>query len=149
MKNILISSCLLGENVRYDGGNCLITHSLLNKLEKKFNLISVCPELLAGMGVPRAPIEIKNNEIINEQGKKLTHLFDPVKDHIDALVKDKKIKIAVLKEFSPSCGSHQIYDGSFSGQIIDGEGIISKYLKELGVTVYSEKNLSKLLSSLD
>ncbi len=84
MNNILISSCLLGENVRYDGGNCLIAYSDLKQLKANYHLVSICPELLAGLGVPRLPIEIHKNDIINQKGEKLTNLFCPVKKQVES-----------------------------------------------------------------
>ncbi len=146
MKKILISKCLLGENVRYDGGNCLLRSDQIARLKSKYNIIAVCPEVMAGMGIPRDPIEISNGKIVDKNGNDYSSEFVKVCDDIKKLVASENISLALLKEFSPSCGSSKIYDGSFSGKIIFGEGIITKALKETGVIVYSEKQIDELLN---
>lgn len=145
MKTLLISKCLLGENVRYDGGNCHLGAKVLQDLEKKYNLIPLCPELLAGLGVPRNPIELRKGKIFNEQGNDLTPLFFPVLDDLKNLVKKHQIEFALLKEDSPSCGVKRVYSGNFDGEKIDGQGLITSYLRDLGVIVCSELNVEKLL----
>jgi uncharacterized protein YbbK (DUF523 family) len=145
MKSLLISKCLFGENVRYDGGNCLLRGDYIARLKNKFNLVFICPEVMAGMSVPREPIENINGTIVDKAGNDYTESFDPVKKEIFNLVKKNNITLALLKEFSPSCGSSKIYDGHFSGEVIDGEGIIAKQLRAYGVEVYSELQIEILL----
>jgi uncharacterized protein YbbK (DUF523 family) len=100
---------------------------------------------MAGMSVPREPIEYLNDRIIDKAGNDLTESFDVVKEEISKLVQKHNIEYALLKDFSPSCGSTKIYDGSFTGKTIEGDGIISKALKSSGVKVFSEKNIESLL----
>jgi uncharacterized protein YbbK (DUF523 family) len=145
MESLLISKCLFGENVRYDGGNCLLRGDYIARLKHRYNLVFICPEIMAGMSVPREPIEFLNDRIIDKAGNDLTESFDMVKEEISKLVQKHNIKYALLKDFSPSCGSTEIYDGSFTGKTIKGDGIISRALKSSGVKVFSEKNIESLL----
>ena len=138
---VLISRCLVGENVRYDGGNCLISSKTLIELKSEFNLELICPEVLAGMPIPRKPIEFVEGKIIRNDGVDLTKDFEPVFKYLNELISSKNIKYAILKEESPSCGSQRIYDGTFSGNKVKGEGIVTQFLKRLGVKVFSEENI--------
>ncbi len=144
-KNLLISKCLLGENVRFDGGHCKLDLSLVENLQKHFHLKALCPEVMSGMSIPRDPIEIRDGRIIDKSNTDLTSLFEPVKAIIKDMVESENITIALLKEDSPSCGVHSIYDGSFSGTKISGEGLITIYLRSLGVKVYSEYEVKNLI----
>lgn len=134
---------MIGENVRYDGSNCLI--SQLNELKEKFDLVPVCPELLAGLGVPREPIERVGDEIVTKSGFKITSSFNPAIQTIEKMIKENKIEVAVMKENSPSCGVHKVYDGSFSGVKINGSGLITEKLRSLGLKVYSDQEIHLLL----
>jgi len=145
MKSLLVSHCLFGENVRYDGGNCQVRADYLARLKHKYNLIFICPEVMAGMSVPRAPIELKDGQVIDQQGNDLTTQFDRVKDHLKQLVQDNQIEIALLKDHSPSCGPRMVYDGSFSGLLIPGQGHIASFLANLGIKLYSESQVEELL----
>lgn len=146
MKPLLISKCLLGENVRYDGGNCLIQGEKLQAIKEKFKLFPICPEVMANMSIPRGPIEILRGKIINKKNDDLTDLFIPVKHSLSELIKMNRIKFALLKEFSPSCGVSQIHNGHFDGGTIEGKGLITSYLLTLGVNVYSENDIAELLA---
>ena len=148
MKSILVSKCLLGDNVRYDGGHCKLRQDHLSRLKSKFEIIPICPEVMAGLGTPRDPIELKNSLVIDKKGNDKTELFRPVKKTLEELIKDKQIKFALLKEFSPSCGSKKIYDGSFDGKIINGEGVITSFLLSLGLKIYSEEEIDILLKTI-
>lgn len=142
---VLISRCLLGDKVRYDGGHCKQEDSLIDRLKDKYELISICPEVMAGMSTPRDPIELANGRVINSTGDDLTAQFTPVFEKLKSLIFERKISKAILKEFSPSCGSQKIYDGSFSGKIIDGQGIITAFLRENNINVVSEQEISQIL----
>ncbi|MAX65586.1 MAG: DUF523 domain-containing protein [Bacteriovoracaceae bacterium] len=148
MKPLLISHCLLGEKVRYDGGHCLLATSVIKRLKREYELIPVCPEVMAGLSVPRLPIEIVDGRIRTKDFEDLTDLFIPVKKRIKKIVETHKIQRALLKERSPSCGSRYIYDGHFSGNLVAGEGIICTFLKELNVEVFSENEVDQLMGNL-
>lgn len=143
MDNILVSSCLLGKNTKYNGSNNYI--STIELLKMKYNIIEVCPEVLGGLLIPRSPAEIINNKVINKDGIDVTSNYIKGANKALNLALKYNCKIAVLKEKSPSCGVFKIYDGSFSKILIDGMGITTKLLKEKGIKVYSEFELEQLL----
>ena len=143
MEYLLISSCLLGNNVKYNGKNNYIKEVEL--LKNKYNLIVICPEIMGGLPIPRIPSEVLNDKVINKEGIDVTSNFIKGKDEAIKLVKKYNIKKALLKEGSPSCGSKYIYDGTFSGKKIEGYGITTKALKELGLDIYNENEIEKLL----
>jgi uncharacterized protein YbbK (DUF523 family) len=136
---ILCSACLLGVNCRYDGKNKL--NKKIIELAKKKILIPVCPEQLGGLPTPREPAEQKGKKIITKSGKDVTKYFKRGAKEILKIVKLFKIKKAILKQKSPSCGCGKIYDGTFSGKIIKGDGVLTVLLKKNGIEVMSEENL--------
>ena len=146
MSKILISACLLGKKVRYDGGDCLQDHPKLKEWIKDNRIVSVCPEVAGGLSTPRPPAEIQASRLVlTNQGKDVTNEFKAGAEHALALVKKYGIKVAILKARSPSCGSSKIYDGSFSKTIVDGDGVTTKLLKEHGVQVFSEEQIDEAL----
>lgn len=146
-ENILISKCLLGYNVRFDARIISNKHiyDLLNELKTRYNLIPICPEVEGGLQVPRDPSEIKDNKVINIKGKDVTSYF--IKGAEFTLMQGKlhHVKLAILKDKSPSCGVNKIYDGNFSKNVIDGQGITAKLLKENGIKIISENEIADLL----
>lgn len=143
MEKILISACLVGENCKYNGGNNL--NPQIDTLLEKYDLIPFCPEMEGGLPTPRNPSEVKGESVFMDNGKDVTENFFKGAKKALMLCLFLKIKIAVLKERSPSCGTHQIHDGSFSNKLIDGMGVTAKMLKENGIAVYSEDEIDKLL----
>ena len=143
MEKILISACLVGENCKYNGGNNL--NPKIEALLDKYDLIPFCPEVEGGLDIPRNPSEIKGESVFMDNGRDVTENFLKGAKKALMLALYLKIKIAVLKERSPSCGTHQVHDGSFSNKLIDGMGITAKMLKENGIAVYSEDEIDKLL----
>lgn len=150
---ILVSSCLAGLEVRYNG-----THSLDNmiwKLIEENKAISVCPELLGGFSIPREPAEIVGGngddvldgkaKVIEKSGRDVTVLY--IKGAYATLKTAKEVKatIVVLKEYSPSCGSSMIYNGEFKGEKIIGNGVTTALLKRNGLQVISEEQFSDKL----
>jgi len=133
----LVSACLIGIKCRYDG------KSNLNKkclgLFKKGKLIPVCPEQLGGLQTPREKSEIqKNGKILTKSGKDVTKNFIKGARKTLKLVKLLEIKEAMLKSKSPSCGCGKIYDGTFSGRLIKGNGVTAALLKKNKIKVYTE-----------
>ena len=144
MEKIIVSACLLGDRVRYDGhGNYT---PLVKELQQKYEIIVICPEVNGGLSIPRVPSEIQGNKVINQKGKDVTKYFDKGVNYVLSVVKYFNIKKAVLKEISPSCGVHNIYDGSFKGKVIEGQGWLTRKLLELGVEVYNENEIEELLN---
>ena len=143
MEKILISACLVGDNCKYNGGNNL--NPQIEALLEKYELIPFCPEVEGGLPIPRNPSEIKGDRVVMNNDKDVTREYELGARKALMLCLYLKIKIAVLKERSPSCGTHQIHDGSFSNKLIDGMGVTARLLKENGIKVYSEEEMSQLL----
>ena len=142
-EKLLISSCLLGTNVKYNGKNNYVEG--IYKLKDLYDLVIVCPEVMGGLSIPRIPSEIINDEVINKEKINVTKEFNKGKDIVLDLVKKYDIKKALLKDGSPSCGSTYIYDGTFTGKRIKSLGITSRFLKELNIKIYTENNWMELL----
>ena len=135
----IVSACLCGEKVRYDGETKTIEK--VKKLIDEGKAIMVCPEVDGGLPVPRKPCEIQNDKVINCLGEDKTSDFENGAEKTLQLCKKYNIRKAILKEKSPSCGSNFIYDGTFSGTLIPGQGITSKLLRENGIEVISDEEL--------
>jgi len=145
MNKILVSACLLGEKLRYDGTGQRLTHKVITKWQQEQRLVSICPEVAGGLPVPRAPAEIVNQQVITQQALNVTYEFTRGADVALALCQLHNIRYALLKESSPSCGSSTVYDGSFSGQKIRGAGITTQLLIANGIEVFSEKTIKQLI----
>jgi len=146
-KNILVSACLLGYNCRYDGNNCLNNNII--KLKEKYHFIPVCPEQLGGLNTPRKPAEIIGDNVYTIDKKYVTNEYLLGAKKTLEIGKKYNCQYAILKQSSPSCGSSNIYDGTFSGVKIEGKGITTKLLEENGIIVFSENdidNLEKILN---
>jgi len=142
---LLISSCLLGENVKYNGGNNLLNTTLLETLRSHAELIPVCPEVLGGLPIPRIPAENRGETVINRAGKDVSGAFElgAKKTLSEALAHG--VKAAILKERSPSCGVHEIYDGTFSKTAVPGSGTTSRILVKNGIRVFNENEIEECL----
>ena len=136
MERILVSACLLGLKVRYDGKE-KANEELVEKL-KNYDFVPVCPEIFGGLSTPRVPAEIIENKVINKEGIDVTSNYVRGAEEVLKLALKFNIKKAVLKSKSPSCGKGKIYDGTFSGNLIDGYGITAKLLMDNGIEVLSE-----------
>jgi uncharacterized protein YbbK (DUF523 family) len=144
-EKILISACFLGINCKYDGTSN--KNEKILKLAKDFILIPVCPEILGGLPIPREPVEQKGKRVITKSGKDVTKYFEKGAKEVLKIAKILKIKKAILKQRSPSCGSGQIYDGTFSGKIIKGDGVTTKLLKKNKIKVFSEENFTEIFKN--
>ena len=133
----MVSACLLGENCKYNGGNNL-SEELIRSL-KGMEVIPVCPEVMGGLTTPRKPGEIVDGVVRNEDGTSVDAEYRRGAELALALAQDKDIKVAVLQSRSPSCGVGIIYDGTFSGVLIEGMGVTAGLLSENGIRVYDVK----------
>ena len=143
MEKILISACLVGDNVKYNGDNNLTPK--LDALLEKYELIPFCPEVEGGLSIPRSPAERVGDKVINRDNEDVTDAYRRGAELAFNICLFLKIKKVILKEKSPSCGSKIIYDGSFSHKEISGMGVTAEYLKEKGIEVYSEEDIDSLL----
>lgn len=145
MEALLISACLLGSNCKYSGGNNALPAAALARLRARYRLIPACPETAGGLPIPRQPSERKGKRVVSKTGCDVTAEFEKGADVALALARRYGCRKALLKANSPSCGSGRIYDGTFTGTLIDGDGAAAEKLRALGVAVYSEKELDKLI----
>ena len=143
MEKILISACLVGDNTKYNGKNNLSDKIPL--LLEKYELVPFCPEMEGGLKSPRNPSERVKDRVKMNNGKDVTKNFEDGAELALNICLYLGIKIAILKENSPSCGTHKIYDGTFSGKLIDGMGVTAELLKRKGITVLSEEEIDTLL----
>ncbi|WP_448565724.1 DUF523 domain-containing protein [Thalassotalea ganghwensis] len=150
MDKILVSACLLGKNVRYDGGHQKVNSQYLARWQAQGRIVSVCPEVEGGLGIPRIPAEIcGTSHVKNRAGQDVTTAFEQGAMQALSLCLKYQIKYALLKESSPSCGRNYIYDGSFSNRKIPGLGITSRYLLAHGIAVFSEAQIDQLVEIID
>ena len=150
---ILVSACLLNQPVRYkgDGNPCQLLLEAVAKGHGK-QLVAFCPEVAGGLSTPRPPAEIQGGtgadvlqgtaSVMNKIGEDVTAAFIEGAQKCAELCKEKGITVAILKQRSPSCGSKAIYDGSFCGKTIAGQGVTAALLTSMGVKVYGEDDLT-------
>jgi len=146
MAKILVSSCLLGCNCRYDGKNCY--NQAVIDLAKNHTLIPICPEQMGGLTTPRDPSEIKDDKVFNNKGRDVTNEYTNGALMALKLAKINDCKYALLKIKSPACGSGLIYDGTFSGNKIKGDGVCAKLLKANDIQVFNEEEIADLINVL-
>ena len=134
---ILVSACLAGFKCKYNGESN--TDERIVELVKKGEAIPVCPEQLGGLPTPRVPSEIISEKVISKNGDDVTEQFNRGAAITLEIAKLYNCTEAIFKSRSPSCGSGKIYDGTFSGTLINGDGITAKLLKENGIKVRTEE----------
>ena len=125
---IMVSACLLGENCKYNGGNNFNMKVL--EYVKGHEVISVCPEVMGGLPIPRVPAEIVNGVVTTRDRRNVDKEFRAGAKEALKIAMENQVDLVILQSRSPSCGPKQIYDGSFSGKRIDGQGIFAKMLIE-------------------
>ena len=154
MERVLVSACLLGQKVRYDGGDRLCEAETLQRWRAEGRLVPLCPEVAGGFPIPRPPAEIAGSlggeavlagraSVIEHSGLDVTAGY--LRGAAAALdqVERHGIRIAVLKDGSPSCGSAYTYDGTFSGRVVDRPGVTTAALRARGVHVFGEHQLAE------
>ena len=144
---ILISACLLGCACRYDGQSK--AHPLAQELARRRLAVPVCPEQLGGLSTPRAPSEQREGRVVSAAGAAVTAQYRRGAEEALRLAALYGCTTAVLKERSPSCGSGQIYDGTFGGTLTEGWGTAAALLRSNGIRVLGESALEQILRELD
>ena len=142
-EKLLISSCLLGNNCKYNGGNNYTP--VVEELTKHYELVPVCPESFGGLTAPREPSERVGDQVLSRSGADVTAAFRLGAEKTLTIAKEQGVRLAVLKERSPSCGCGAIYDGTFSGTVVPGNGVATELLLAHGVTIYGESRIGELL----
>ena len=130
---IVVSACLLGENCKYNGGNNF--SSVVAEFVRGREVIPVCPERLAGLGIPREPIEIVEGVVRRKDGTSVDEALRDAIKKILAQLEGQDIECVILKSRSPTCGVKQVYDGTFSGTLVDGMGVLAAALQQKGYKV--------------
>ncbi len=141
---ILISACLCGVNCRYDGKN---NDQQFIQRFPEHTFIQVCPEQLGGLPTPRPPAEIRGTEVVSACAN-VTEAFNAGASRSVSLALEHGCELAILKERSPSCGKGRIYDGSFSHQLVEGNGITAQALMDAGIQVMGEQEALVFLQGL-
>ena len=136
---ILVSACLLGENCKYNGGNNY--NPAVAEFVKDKEVLPICPEMMAGMGCPRTPIEIVNGVLMDRNGNNVDVSMRVAVAQAMEMIRKEKIQCAILQSRSPTCGVRQIYDGSFSGKLIPGSGVLAQALKDVGYQVIDAEDI--------
>ena len=141
---VLVSACLFGENCKYDGGNNQDLKIINTLLAEGIDPVVICPEVAGGLPIPRTPAELQGDKVINQDGEDVTEQFMAGARAAVELAKKHGCKAAVLKANSPSCGCGGIYDGTFSGTLIDGNGVTAELLKQQRNQLLHKKQQKKL-----
>ena len=137
---ILVSACLLGENCKYNGGNNR-SEALLRRLQGH-EVLPVCPEVLSGLGVPRPCVELRDGVAYNQYGENVDAAFRAGVEKALAQIEGQAIDLVVLQSRSPTCGVKQIYDGTFSRHLIDGQGMLAAALTARGYRVVDVEDIA-------
>jgi len=149
---LLISSCLLGHNVKYDGTNNCLDLKTIEKLKEKYQLFDFCPEVIGGLPTPRTPCEIISQnplQVIDKNGDDKTSNFIIGANKTFEFCKSKGIKIALMKANSPSCSNKFIYDGTFTSRKIKGYGVTVDKLSENNIIIKNEKQVESLYQRIE
>ena len=142
MATIIVSGCLLGFDCRYKGDNC--GNEKILALAKKHTLIGICPEQMGGLATPRDPAEQVNGKVLTKNGADVTMQYTKGAEAALRLALLNHADFAILKSRSPSCGSGIVYDGTFTGTRVPGDGVCAALLKKNGIPVYTEEELDQL-----
>jgi uncharacterized protein YbbK (DUF523 family) len=150
MKKILVSECLYGGRmVRYDGGDKHEEDPVFLKWKQEGRLIPVCPEVFGGLTVPRTDSQRRGDRVLMRDGRDVTAEYKAGAEEARRLAQLHDVAFCIMKESSPACGSSTIYDGSFSGRKIPGQGVSTEYLVNAGFRVFSEKELKEAAAYLE
>ena len=139
---IMVSACLLGRRCKYNGGDNF--NVALAEYLQGHDVVPVCPEVAGGLPVPRRRSEIVSGAVTNDAGESVDAAFRAGAAECLKIAEDEQIDLAILQPRSPSCGVHQVYDGTFSGRLIDGSGVFAALLIQNGFRVVEPEDLEKV-----
>lgn len=159
-EKILVSACLLGQAVRYNGAAKPLAHPAFARWVAENRIVSVCPEVMAGFSIPRPPAEIASGSdgravldggarVIDDTGVDVTDEFRAGAEIALNVARQNGCRVALLIDGSPSCGSQSIYDGSFSGTRHAGAGVTATLLRDNGIEVFSPQEMDRLIARVD
>lgn len=147
MEKILISYCLLGKNCKWNGRSNY--SEKIAALSEKYELIPICPEVFGGLPTPRIPSEIVGDRVYNQIFLDVTDRYIEGAKEALRIAEKFQVRYAILKERSPSCGVHRVYDGQFQRKTIEGMGIAARLLKENGIEVFSDEEIEEKIARFD
>jgi len=159
MDRILVSACLVGQPVRYDGAAQTLSHCLMTRWQAQGRLVALCPEMAGGLTVPRRPAEIEpgataeqvldgHARVLDDRGEDVTGAFRAGAKAAVALAQAEGCRFALLMERSPSCGVGEVYDGRFGGERVKGHGVTTVALRRAGLLVFSPDDMARLAAAL-
>jgi len=159
-EKILVSACLMGHAVRYDGQSKPLIHPAIDRWRAEGRLVTICPEMSAGMPVPRPPAEIAagavgkdvlagSAKVLEINGRDVTEGFVRAAENALSLARETGCRFALLIDGSPSCGSGFVYDGSFTGIRHAGQGVAAALLAGNGIEVYSDRQIEALVARVE
>jgi len=160
LQKILVSACLLGERVRHDGRDKLVRNEILDQWIREGRVVPFCPEVAGDLPVPRPPAEIQGGmdgravlagsaRVVNAEGLDVTASFLRGAESAEACARANEIGVAILKERSPSCGSSQVYDGTFTSTRLPGVGVAAARLIDAGIRVFNEEQFVEANGAID
>lgn len=152
MQRILVSACLMGQRVRYDGRDAAVRDAILGRWRDEGRIVAICPEMAGGLPVPRPPAEIEHGDselvlfgrglIRTGDGADVTDAFMMGAEMALATCRRHRLRMALLKEGSPSCGVHRVNDGHFTGNKVPGQGLTARLLERHGIRVFGEHEIT-------
>lgn len=152
MEKILVSACLLGAEVRYDGNHNLIDHPVIARWKQEGRLVALCPEVLGGLPTPRPPAEVQSRFpllVTSQDGEDFTPEFLSGAEQASDIARKHGCCCALLKARSPSCGNRSSYDGSFTGRLISSPGVTAHELIREGTPVFNEEEIDDLINFVE
>ena len=153
MRKILVSECLYGDRiVRYDGGDVPLLDPVFLKWKKEGRLVPICPEVFGGLPTPRPDAQRRGDGVFTGDGSNVTEVFRRGAEEALRLAREEDVCFCIMKADSPSCGSKEIYDGTFSGNKRPGSGLAAEMLKAAGFIVFDETDMeasAALLATLE
>lgn len=146
MKKVLVSACILGENCKYNGKNNF--NAEIAELLKGREAVAVCPEALSGAGTPRPPAEIRNGKVYDINGRDIDESYRKGVERALKEFAQEDIVCAILQPRSPTCGVKEIYDGTFTGKLIEGRGIFARALADAGIPVFDADEVENIRKAI-
>lgn len=149
MKKILTSSCLYGDHCRYDAKDVPLLDETYLKWKQEGRLVKVCPEVFGGLPTPRPDSQRQGDKVTACTGKDVTAEYTAGAREALRLAKEYDVAFCLMKQDSPSCGSKEIYDGTFTDTKIKGEGLAVQFLREAGFKVFAEEDMEEAMRYLE
>ena len=148
VSSVAVSACLLGERCTWRGDSNALPEETIARLRKACRRVAVCPEVQGGLSTPRQPSEIAAGRVVAKSGEDVTAQFEAGAALALAEAQAARCKFALLKEKSPSCGCGFVYDGTFSGALVPGNGVAAQMMLDAGIEVFGESRVGELLERL-